>query len=351
MGKKRFVDSHIHINEWLTRKNRSYIEGLDELQKGCNADGVCICALTYDFDVVAQNLMAAIYKLHNPTAYAYGAFIYPKIPVKAEDMAGMDVLTQYKELMQIGFDGLKLFENKPYVEKALACPIDSEFYEPFFAQAEKDKTPTVWHVANPKRNWDERYRQELNEWFCDETFLKHEDFYKRVYAVLDKHPALVATFAHFFFLSEDLKELERIFSKYENVAVDVTPGTEMYAVFNENKEKISAFFEKYSDRLLFGTDCWPDESNTFTLSSAVYGVITGEAQAGDIWGVQAEGLQLSEETQDKILYGNFYRRNGAPKKINRDALIKYAKKYLPYIESERARSEIVEYLHLDSKSE
>ena len=349
--KRRFIDSHIHIYEWLTKSNRSYIEGLDDLQKGCQADGICICALTYDFDVVAQNLMAAIYKLHNPTAYAYGAFIYPKVPVKAADMVGMDALTQYHELMQIGFDGLKLFENKPYVEKALACPIDSEFYEPFFAQAEKDKTPTVWHVADPKRNWDEKYREELGAWFCDETFLPHEEFYKRVYAVLERHPFLVATFAHFFFLSEDLKELERIFSKYENVAVDVTPGTEMYAVFNQNKEKIAKFFETNADRLLYGTDCWPDESNTFTLADAVYNVITGVKQAGDIWGVQAEGLTLSEQTQDKILFGNFYRRNGAPKKIDKEALIRYAKKYLPYIQSERAKAEIVKYLHIDLKNE
>ena len=112
MEKKRFIDSHVHVEAWFTKKNRSYIEGLDEFQKQSKSDGFCICALTYDFDAVEQNLMAALYKLHNPTAYAYGAFVYPSVPVKEAEVGGMDALTQYRELMEIGFDGIKLFENK-----------------------------------------------------------------------------------------------------------------------------------------------------------------------------------------------------------------------------------------------
>jgi hypothetical protein len=55
-------------------------------------------------------------------------------------------------------------------------------------------------------------------------------------------------------MSKQLDRLSSILDKYPNIYVDLTPGIEMYINFSENKEKAVAFFEKYQDRIMYGTD-------------------------------------------------------------------------------------------------
>jgi len=72
--------------------------------------------------------------------------------------------------------------------------------------------------------------------------------------VLERHPNLKIIFAHFFFMSAQLPRLAALFEKYPNIRVDLTPGIEMYVNLSKTKEASVAFFQKYQDRILYGTD-------------------------------------------------------------------------------------------------
>ncbi len=95
--------------------------------------------------------------------------------------------------------------------------------------------------------------------------------------MLDKHPRLNATLAHFFFLSEYRDRVEEILEKYPNVKFDLTPGWEMYIAFSKDTEGWHDFFEKYSERILFGTDSGNHKDNNAELNRLVYSAITRDS--------------------------------------------------------------------------
>ncbi len=72
--------------------------------------------------------------------------------------------------------------------------------------------------------------------------------------VLGRHPGLRICFAHFFFLSAQLARLADILERYSNVVTDLTPGIEMYENFSLAPEETRAFFDRFHDRILYGTD-------------------------------------------------------------------------------------------------
>ena len=243
---KKTIDSHIHFYNWFHKDGSDYFQKCDDLQKSVGLDGLCIDCLTDPiYGGVENNVMAALYKLHNPTAYAYGAIAYPSYPISLPLPEGMDPLTQYRELMEIGFDGLKIL-YKPDVQKLAKLTIDHEVYAPLFAQMEKDQTHITWHVADPDKNWKVKTGRKWD--YSDGTYPSYEDMMEQTMNVMERYPRLKVTFAHFLFLSEHPEVLEELFAKYPNMAVDVTPGTEMYGVFTERRDFYRTFFEKYASR-------------------------------------------------------------------------------------------------------
>jgi predicted TIM-barrel fold metal-dependent hydrolase len=160
--------------------------------------------------------------------------------------------------MQIGFDGIKMLETKPTEQKSYAIEIDDPYFDGLFSACETNSTPMIWHVADPASFWDiNRIPKRFLDrgWFFgDGTYMTHDRIYAQVYNVLERHPRLKVTFAHFFFMSETPEALETLFKKYPGVSVDITPGAEMYADFRKNHSYYRDFFIKYADRIMLGTD-------------------------------------------------------------------------------------------------
>ena len=158
--------------------------------------------------------------------------------------------------------------------------------------------------------------------------------------MLDKNPSLKVSFAHFFFLSDHPEQLEALFAKYPGASIDLTPGSEMYASFRENREFYRNFFEKYQDRILFGTDTsysGGDMTRFTERSKAVVEFLTTDKEL-EIISVLTKGLALSKAVTHKILGGNFRAINGDPKPIDRTALRAYAEKYKHLIQDEAIRN-------------
>ena len=350
----KIVDSHTHVHELYDKDGRSCIDWMREYQKK-HFPIVNVCALSSGAYVTgkcnaAENIRAAIIKANCEGVFAYGGLSYPIYPLRPAEMPeGFAPLTQYEELMEIGFDGLKSFENKPSSINALDLPVSDPMYDDFYAAVERDGTHMVWHVADPERNWTPEFLASGGNlaWYCGEgRCIPWSEIYDRVYNVLERYPRLSVTFAHFFFLSDKPEKLEELFKKYPNLCVDLTPGTEMYDIFVSDPAFYRDFLIRHDDRILFGTDCTFDsyvEMYNDSLAPAVRDFVLTDEVVDSIWGLKVRGFKLPEASAKKILSENFLRYHKEPKPVNKEALWRYIEKYLPTIESEKEREETLAF--------
>ena len=346
---RKVIDSHYHIGGWFNAEGKDFWTCTEAYAEARGYHAINLNSVPSVRRDVSLNIMCALYKLRHPETYSHGGMIYDVYPVPAVMTEGMDPLTQYRELLEIGFDGIKLLESKPTSAKVLGRPLCDELYEPFFAAAEQDNTHILWHSGDPESFWDPVHvtpRQIERGWYYgDGTFLTCEEIYQIADKVLQRHPNLKVTFAHFFFLSNFSKRLEQDFlNKYPNLNVDLTPGIEMYESFGKDPAYFRDFFIRHSDRLEYGTDSnthFPMEFN-LNLCDPVYEFLTTDHEI-DAWEYHFKGLDLPEDVLDKIFYGNYERRvSEKPKAINTEALKAYVAKYRHLIQDEQVRSLIDE---------
>lgn len=344
---KKVLDGHYHIYGWYDEKGRDFWQTTDAYLAGRNFRTININALPSGNRDVSNNIITALYKLRHPEVYIHGGLIYDSYPVPAQMPEGMDPLTQYRELMEIGFDGIKMLETKPTTIKKLGRPVCDPLYRDFFDAVEKDGTHMVWHVNDPAEFWDKdlapAFCLEAGWFYGDGSYPSHEEIYRQVLAVLEKNPKLNVTFAHFFFMSGCPERLEKIFEQYPNTAVDLTPGSEMYADFRERAEYYRDFFTRHADRIEFGTDASDEASeveDNLWLADIVYRFASTD-ETFQLWEVSGRGLKLDDAVQEKIFSGNFLRRvSPQPKPINVQALKRYIEKYRHLIRDDRVCANI-----------
>ncbi|MBQ8739012.1 MAG: hypothetical protein IJZ04_05900 [Clostridia bacterium] len=326
---RKIVDSHLHISRW---GEPDFISCFDNY----NGKSVCainICAIPFYQSNVCNNIMVGLYKLANPNTYVHGGIEIIKIPL--DNMPnGMDTVTQYRELMDIGFDGIKMLEGKPNEHKRMGKNLNHTALNALYAEMERDGTHLLMHVNDPDEFWDinraPKWAVDAGWSYTDGTFSSYEEIQAQTIKILKEHPRLHLTLAHFFFCSKTPELLEELFSLYPNLCVDLTPGGEMYVEFEKNYDFFKDFFNKYHERLIFGTDrsylC--DEKYAEWLFNMVTTFLgTGESVVGFDNKV-LKGLDLSREKSDNILFGNFERRVGEkPKEMNKEKFKAYIEKY------------------------
>ena len=161
-------------------------------------------------------------------------------------------------LLAAGCDGIKLLEGKPQLRRALPIPdFDADCWDAFWTWCEDEQVRVLWHVNDPENFWDPNKVPAWaagQGWLYDESYVNNEEQYRQVLTVLGRHPGLRICFAHFFFLSAQLPRLAGILERYPNVVTDLTPGIEMYENFSLAPEETRAFFDRFHDRILYGTD-------------------------------------------------------------------------------------------------
>ncbi len=325
--KHKVIDGHLHIYDWKDEAGKDFFHCFEEYRNEMGLAGLNLCALPsgYGSDVTS-NLMCAVYKLINKETYAHAGLLYDKYPMGENLPEGMDFVTQLGELEKIGFDGVKMLEGKPTLNRTIGKNLLNVEHDRFFAEAEKCGTHIIFHVNDPKEFWE----NEGGDYYGDDTFASHEELYRQAYAILDAHPDLCVTFAHFFFKSEKPLEIAEMFEKYPNVCVDLTPGWEMYLSFYKDKEFFKSFFEKYSKRIILGTDAYYPRSSesSMWLVDRVYRFLSSADIVKAVADRFESGLCICEEALNDIVYGNFERRVGSqPKEINKQALKAYYLKY------------------------
>lgn len=269
------------------------------------------------------NLSLAWAKLKHPDeVYGYATF-----HMRQEGTPdGADLLKQAKQYHEIGFDGIKMLDGKPTVRKVRAA-LDDACYDPLFSYLEENQIPVLYHSNDPIEFWD---IQKIPEWAKDIYYYdwkepSKDQITKETVGILKKHPDLNLTVAHFFFLpNTDEYELAcELMETYPNFFMDMTPGWEMFQDMHRREADWKGYIQKYSNRLVYGTDMSGVGNNKERLDP-----LRRVFETEDVFPLQdytCYGLNLDDATL-KNIYSETYRTRiqvNKPKEIDVERLAAY----------------------------
>jgi len=304
MSMKTFADSHVHIRFKQLDDIRRM---LDDLSTTGLTD---VCLLSLPYLGAVQNLAALYWKTHydKMNIRAFGGLHmtdrYAKIPY--------EILVEH--LLELGCDGIKIM-NSPDAWRFRGYGLNDPSFDKMFSLLEERGVPLNIHVTDPETFWDE------GRPYHDPSFPTTQLLYQDAFELLNRHPKLRVVFAHFFFLSNQPDEAVRVMETYPNVRFDLTPGVEMYYNFDNNLEFWHDFFTKYSDRILFGTDCNPPKTFNREIVKLVYRKLNEhDLFTQNCYGMDfvVRGLGLSDEVIERICGLNYLKLVGEKKPVNQD---------------------------------
>lgn len=308
---KNIADVHVHMHDY---DEMSGVKLFDQLYDSGVTEAAIMSLPKYS---CLENLSALRWKLH-PHKLKLRAFG----GLHQFDKFG-DILpeVQAEKLLAMGFDGMKFLDMKPDFRKRVGKGLNDPYYDRMFDMLEERDVPVLLHVNDPEENWDPEKVSagaKAAGWFYgDGTHLTKQEIYNEVFELLDKHPNLRVTLAHFYFLSNFREEAIRVMETYPNVSFDLTPGWEMYLGFSKDIEGWHDFFVKYQDRILFGTDSNTQKRTNDELVGLVDSAITHDAGefTRHVYGrdILIRGLALDDTIVAKIRRGNFERFVGEMK--------------------------------------
>ena len=305
--------------------------------------------ITTDF---TQNLKGLyLKKVFAPNGYAFAGLIH-KNDAESDIEMSLDFLSQVETNYSVGFDGMKMLEGDASLRKAFKLPIDSPIYDRYYSFCEENNFPITMHVANPDENWDYSLASEqaikLGRVY-DNTYPTKEQLTNEVFGIMKKHPKLRLSLAHFGFFCKQIELAERFLCDYENTLLDITPGGEQLIYMSKNWEKWSKFFEKYQDRIIYGTDyyAFPKDENWEIAFNRRPKFIRQMFESNGEYcylGDNFVGINLKKEIRDKIYRENFNKIYGTPKIINSQYIVNQCQKVIDMYK--RFPNEIIDSLYI-----
>ena len=317
----KIIDSHTHIMngdpaKLLSMANHFGYERLNALSIPC--DGFPL-----------NNLECLLLKKLAPgRAYVYGGITYiPGLEAKPNDLE-----KELELLTEAGCDGWKLLESKASVYRELRLPLDGPVFEKAFSFAEETSLSLIWHCGDPSTFWDASRAPAFaveNGWLCiGKGYPSLEELNLQVENVLKRHPRLKATLAHLYFTSDRREYAEKMLDSFEKLFFDLTPGSEMYWDFMDDREYWQSFFDRYRDRLIYGTDMVDDEGDVvFGSQDEIVRLVMNVLKGNKPFIVrdhEGTGLGLPDHILEMIMHENFEKRNGLPRPLNASGLNAYA---------------------------
>ncbi len=326
----KFADLHTHIPSSDIEESLAMFQELIDL----GVKDFNIASITYLGYSVDTNLLSLYCKekIKEAKVSVFGGLYYsPTI-----NHFGISFLQQAERLLEMGCDGFKFIENKPNYRKHNGFGINSKIYDDMFDMLEEKQVPLLCHVNDPEDFWHPEIiatwpngQYILDHGWCYHTpdYLTHQEIYDEVLARLNKNPKLNIVFAHFMFISEKIEFAEKLMETYPNLKFDLTPGWEMYVGFAKNYERWHAFFEKYSHRILYGTDThfYPMNKKIHETVRYAIGGESTEIVMPHVEHAKMRGFDLSQEAQENIAYKNYMRLiGGEPKPVNKKLMAEEA---------------------------
>ncbi|MBR2282756.1 MAG: amidohydrolase family protein [Spirochaetales bacterium] len=242
------IDSHVHYTSC-----RCFPE-LEEYRRRADLDKVFLLSTTRPDDGLSFNGAVHDAIVRDGEHYVgLGAFEYA---------SSLSLEDQVLKMRDMGFVGIKMLEGKPTFHKELGRSICDPCYRKALDRAAKEGMFMLVHIADPPVFWDREYGQYVDGYDSFESYIgQMEDF-------LSMYSGLKCIFAHLAFLARGVEDLGRIMESHGNLLLDTTPGRWFYRPITEQREAYSAFFRRFHDRILTGTDAAFADSSTSGLLAA-----------------------------------------------------------------------------------
>jgi predicted TIM-barrel fold metal-dependent hydrolase len=194
------------------------------------------------------------------TEPSYSLFLdpdYSKLQAQAIEQAHRDGARGLKILKTLG---LYLREN---ITSGTLVRIDDPRFDPMWDACGQLNMPVAIHVSDPVAfftptdRFNERY-EELNnhpDWsFHGRDFPSNAELIEARNRVIARHPKTRFIVLHVGNFSENLANVSENLDRFNNMTVDIAARV---GELGRQPRTARAFFEKYQDRILFGTDATP----------------------------------------------------------------------------------------------
>ncbi len=140
--------------------------------------------------------------------------------------------------------------------------VDDALFDPIFAYLTCVEKPLLMHVAEPIACWrpvseaspHQVYYRDNPEWHMHgrTDVPSHEALIASRDRVVARHPGLRVIGAHLGSLEHDVGAVAERLERYPNLAVDMS--ARLADLMTQDGDAVRAFFLRYRDRILFGTD-------------------------------------------------------------------------------------------------
>jgi predicted TIM-barrel fold metal-dependent hydrolase len=185
---------------------------------------------------------------------------------------------QVKRAHQMGARGLKVLKTlglylRENVTTGLLVSVDDERFDPMWEACGALNMPVAIHVSDPEAfflsidRFNERY-EELHhhpDWsFHQRDFPSNAELLEARNRVFARHPKTQFVALHVGNNSENLGYVEDCLDRFPNMHVDIAARI---GELGRQPRSARRFFEKYQDRVLFGTDATP---NDMTCPQQIY---------------------------------------------------------------------------------
>ena len=238
-------------HELLAVMDRKNIQAMVNLTGGYDK-GLAETVAKYD-----RTYPGRFYTFTEPSYSRFKEGDYPRLQAQAIEQAQRDGARGLKILKTLG---LYLREN---ITSGSLVKIDDSRFDPMWDACGQLNMPVAIHISDPVAfftptdRFNERY-EELNnhpDWsFYGKDFPSNAELIAARNRVMGRHPNTQFVTLHFGNFAENLQNVAENLDRFPNMSVD------MAARIGElGRQPVTArkFFDRYQDRILFGTDATP----------------------------------------------------------------------------------------------
>lgn len=297
------ADSHIHLDWNMPLSER--IELLKKVIEKNNYDTVTVCPVPFVHDRITtcRDFTVNLCAMYAKCAIPGRVYSFAGLSHHCDELLNTKefYLEQVEYYMQAGYDGIKMLEGRTGEHNAYGCGIDDSKYDLFYKYCEDNEIVIVSHIGGPEGAWHEGGR-------LYGTHPDLNDLYKEVDNVLTKFPKLKLVLAHFYFITEHIDKAADVLDKWENVYFDLTPNQFMYLDFQKQPKEWKKFFEKYQDRIVYGTDIGSNTTDTDGTEADCLVQMVREFFEGDK-PFTVLGYDLTPIPLDESILRKFYKEN------------------------------------------
>jgi predicted TIM-barrel fold metal-dependent hydrolase len=267
------IDFHTHITVSAHEVNgvplaaeRTYLSDPSELIAVMDRKNIhTMVNLTGGFDAGLVETIRRYDKAHPGRSYSftepcYSRFLepgYPQIQAEAIEQAHRNGARGLKILKTLG---LYLRDN---ITSGKLVKIDDPRFDPMWDICGQLQMPVAIHISDPAAfflptdRFNERYEELSNhpDWsFHDHDFPSNAELIEARNRVFARHPKTHFIGLHVGNFAEDLGNVSENLDHFPNLSVDIAARI---GELGRQPRTARAFFEKYQDRILFGTDATP----------------------------------------------------------------------------------------------